>query len=121
LSLGQSASTQQPADPCTQRPDVAEQWPDWQSVTSLPTVQLSCPLAPPQLPLLPQRFEMQALACVQLVSRFGPAHVSVLELQRPLSHALLLSPMPQLSCKPSCGKAVPFESLLSQAKPARLQ
>jgi hypothetical protein len=38
----------------------------------------------------------------------SPAHVWAAELHRPLAHAALVSPVEQLSCKPSAGSASPF-------------
>jgi hypothetical protein len=53
---------------------------------------------------------MHWFAFVQLVVTFGPPHVFVVGLQRPLTHAAFTSPAPQLSCSVSAGSAVPFVS-----------
>jgi hypothetical protein len=105
----QSASTQQvPA--AMHVPEFVEHVADWHSVDAVDAVQPASPSVRPHLPFVPHTFVMHWFAFVQLVVTFGPPHVFVAPLQRPLAQAAFTSPVAHASWSVSAGSGVPFVS-----------
>ena len=105
----QSASTQHvPA--AMHVPEFVEHVADWHTVAAVAPVQPASPSDRPHFRFAPHTFVMHSFALVQLVVTFGPPHVFVVGLQRPLAHAAFTSPAPHVSCSVSVGSGVPLIS-----------